>query len=125
MKKLKVKKRILKKILKGISFKPAPLSTNKGRMIDSPESRHISKKDKRNKGRVVVASDDPDYPIQFEYWDEWGSYADGQRDKSAIIKNIYPQMYWCDEDVYWNKRKEIQKIRKHEQIRRLRKLRGI
>lgn len=82
-----------------------------------------TKKDRRNSGRMTVYSYDEDYPTQFEYWDEWGSYRDGQRDiwsdKSRIKK--YERV-----SSWMNHSKAIQqnnkKIRRLEEIKRLRKI---
>jgi hypothetical protein len=114
-------KRLYKKIIDKLSRGPAPLSTNKGR-IDRSTCKGANSKDRRHSGRVTFFSDDDDYPTQLEFWDEWNYYKDGQRDKSNIIKNIYPTMYWHDEE-FWDKRDEIEKIKKRERIRKVRKRR--
>ena len=106
-----------KRLLQAIEFEAAPLSNYKGRHI--PTCSHMTKKDRRHSGRFVIYSDDEDYPILFEYWNDWADYRDSMRDKSNIRKNLYPRIWWRNEEGYWNLRKLNLKLRKHEKIRRM------
>ena len=39
----------------------------------------LTLKDRRHSGRQTVFADDPDYPTQITWYDEWNSYKDGLR----------------------------------------------
>ena len=116
---MKSRKKLAKEILKDLIFEPTTLSTNKGRHIHDPITRRITKKDRRHSGHRIVFAEDKDYPVMIDTYDDWVNYRDSMRDKWAIkkIKRIYPQMFYSDEERYWNLRKEINKINKHEKIR--------
>jgi hypothetical protein len=114
-------KRLYKKIIDKLSRGSAPLSTNKGR-IDRSTSKGANSKDRRHSGRKTICYNDEEYVIQFDCYDDWKNYRDSQRDKSKIVKNIYPAMYWMDEERYWDKRDEIEKIKKRERIRKVRRI---
>jgi len=77
-------------------------------------------KTRRHSGRTCTFVDDRDYPIQIPSYNEWDSYRDGQRDRSTQIKKIYPGEF-RDEEEYWRRRRQRDKINKHLQIRRVRK----
>ena len=118
------------KLLRKIEFEPAPLNNNKGPVIDDPGARRLTRKDRRHSGHRIVYADDEDYPIMFDSYDCWKEHRDGQRDKSKIIKNISPGQFhrskWFhnikfDEELYWQHRKERDKIRRMAKIRRIRK----
>lgn len=126
----KLKKREVREALKELMFEAAPLSTNKGRFVHDPISRQLQTKDRRHSGhRIVFLEDEEGYVVQFDAYDDWRNHRDGMRDKSGIIKNIYPAQYnykWHDntilkEENYWNRRKKIEELRKKEKIRRIRK----
>lgn len=114
-------KRIAKEILNRLKFEKAPLNNNKGRIIRDPISRQLQTKDRRHSGHKMVYAEDEEYATQFDTYDDWRNHRDGQRDKSKIKKNIYPGMFWKDEEMYWHLRKEIEKLKRHEKIRRIRK----
>lgn len=80
----------------------------------------VTAKDRRHSGRKEIFCDDEDYPTQICEYDEWNSYKDGQRDKSTQIKNITPKEFSTEEE-YWNHRKNRDKIRKKEKIRKIKK----
>ena len=115
-------KKLFKKLVEGLSRQPAPLNNNKGRIERTTSP--INTKDRRHSGRVTFYSDDEDYPIQLEFYDKWTEYKDGRRDKNNMIKNIYPAMYWHDEEFYWDKRKEIEKIKKREYVRKIKRIKN-
>lgn len=121
-------KKLSKDILKKLTFEPAPLSTDKGRRICDPISRRITKKDRKHSGhRIIYCEDEEGYVTQFDAYDDWEDYRDSQRDNSKVIKNIYPAQFgnskWWnnteldEEDYLWHK-KERDKIRKEQKIRR-------
>jgi hypothetical protein len=64
-----------------------------------------TKKDRRHSGRKTISSPDPDYPTQFDTYDDWKNYRDGQRAK--------------------HKREEKKKIKKQVSIRKARKVKSI
>ena len=113
-------KRLFKKLVDKLTRRPVPLSTNKGYWDHCP-APGISRKDKRNKGKNFIYYDDEIYPFQIVVYDSWKGFKDGLKDKSFMYKNIYPDMYWNDEDKYWDHRKQIEKIKKREYIRKARK----
>jgi len=77
-------------------IEPAPLNNNKGPCLDDFRShRFNSKKDKRRKGRVRGKIIKPkmkwkDVYIEAlepqEYWDEWKSRKDGQKDWPFMVE---------------------------------------
>jgi hypothetical protein len=113
-------KRLYKKIIDKLERTPVPLSINKG-TIDRSTSKGANSKDRRHSGRITICYDDGEYPIQETFWDDWSSHRDGMRDKSKMHKNLYPAMFWMDENEYWDMRKRKEKIKKREDIKKARK----
>ena len=116
-------KRNAKRLLQALKFEPAPLNNKKGRVIDSPESRRLTTKDRRHSGhRIIYCEDEEGNVTQFDEYNDWSNYRDGMRNKwGRKVKRIYPQMFYRDEERYWDLRDEREKIRKKEEIRRMRK----
>lgn len=125
-------KKDAKRILEKLRFEPAKLSTNKGRGISDPICRRLTDKDRRHSGHRIYFAEDEDYPVMLDTYDDWRNHRDGSRDKSKVIKNIYPSQFchthkWIcntefDEEDYWEHRRERDKIRKKEKIRKLMKI---
>ncbi|MCK9370000.1 hypothetical protein M0R04_08865 [Candidatus Dojkabacteria bacterium] len=102
----------------------AKLSTDKGR-IDRTKYHRPNDKDRRHSGRTVVYSDDEDYPIQIEYYDDWSNYRDSQRDingDDTRIKKYRRRSGWrfdfCKSVEANNK-----KIKRMEEIKNIRRQR--
>lgn len=127
-------KKDAKKLLAALKFEPAPLSNKKGRVIDSPESRRLTTKDRRRSGhRIIYCEDEEGNVTQFDSYDDWRNHRDSMRNKWAIkkMKRLHPQMFgarkWhdnteLDETDYLERKKEQEKIKKKEQIRRIRRI---
>jgi hypothetical protein len=80
----------------------------------------VSTKDRRHSGRKQIFADDPNYPTQYEFYDEWSSYKDGIH-YDPDDTHIRPErmLHW------WSKSKIRQmndKLLKHLRIRKTRKL---
>jgi hypothetical protein len=117
----KIKKRKLKKFLKELTFVPAPLSTNKGRLERTP-FRLYSKKDRRNKGRMTAVIYHPEiYPYEFTWVDPWFTFGDGLRndkDKTHIRNRFMFGRNWGED----HKIEENNiRLRKYAKIRKARK----
>jgi hypothetical protein len=117
-------KKLAEKFLKSIEFEPAPLSTNKGRYI--PTCSPLSKKDRRKSGRYFPSIIKPQMKFskiyeeglnEQERWDEWRSFRDGFRDKTNMHKNIYIQMSWYNDELYYNLLRNNYQIKKERKIR--------
>ena len=114
-------KKLAEKFLRKLEFEPAPLSTNKGRHIETKSP--ITKKDRRHSGHKVYFSDDDDYPIQFDTYDEWSNYRDSLRDvytDSTRIKKVNRKGGWRFEQTMQiqENNKKIKKIENIKERRR-------
>lgn len=112
---------LAEKFLKMIEFEAAPLSTNKGRRI--PTCSPLTRKDRRHSGHKIICFDDKDYPVQFDTYDSWSDYRDDMRDRSNMRKNIYIQMSWYNDELYYNLLRNNHKIKKEQKIRKIMKKR--
>jgi hypothetical protein len=117
-------KKEAEKFLRAIEFEAAPLSKNKGRHIYDPICRRLTDKDRRHSGhKMYFCEDEEGYVTQFDTYDAWAEHRDGMRNIFAIkkVSKIHPNMFWCDEDRYWDLRKEIKRMKKKERIRKIMK----
>ena len=112
------------KLLKKIEFEPAPLSTNKGIHIDDPNSRRLTRKDRKHSGHKIIYADDEDYPIMFDSYDSWNDYRDGIRnlyDRNKIYKIGYKRASCWRIENYNKIKKRNTELKKHEYIRQSKK----
>jgi len=71
------RKKIIRRVLN--SLNKAELSKDKGTILREKYPKPNSKK-RRHSGRKRICFNDKDYPVEFDYWDDWIDYRDSFRD---------------------------------------------
>jgi len=114
------KQKKIKRVLD--SLNKAELSNDKGILINE-KYKKSSTKVRRHCGRKRVCFNDEEFPIEFDYWDDWEDSRDGFRDGSdmkKIIKrkNGFWNFCWEEREVLNNKLKKINERRKVKKLLR-------
>lgn len=113
------REKLLRKMLQALDG-PAPLSTNKGPIVHTP--RYISKKDKRNSGRISPRISHPKMKYseifdegldEQDFYDDWQDWRDGQRayfrDASRFKKNTRHKYFDSPYVKEWQKPNHVNK----------------